>query len=293
MKTLNMTVTDKLLVRDETDEVIICGNGDYQIQFAFDAEWNAFPKKTARFTWNGRHEDVEFNGNTCVIPMLINTGVVTVGVYAGEGGVDNKPLATTKVPVYCVEGSRCGDSSPNPNTGENYTNQAKGYAANAKKSEEAAAKSAEEAKAAAEGAGGLKLVCTKSFNARVTYETADENGIGDATVLWLDGERYTDFGSGFNSDLVIYSEGGVHFTHVRLAVANWCTTLYTTVIELPEACQRDGYVPVEFEESKYVRTAAINAYHDRVSITSETVDVIIGAIGDYGNPVTFTVEFYA
>lgn len=163
MKTLNMTVTDKVLVRDTTDEVIVCGNGDYQIQFAFDAEWNAFPKKTARFTWNGRHEDVEFNGNTCVIPMLINTGVVTVGVYAGEGGVDNKPLATTKVPVYCVEGSRCGDSSPNPNTGENYTNQAKGYAAEAGRSAEAAAASAEEAKAAADGAGGLKELGSVSY----------------------------------------------------------------------------------------------------------------------------------
>lgn len=132
MKTFNMTVTDKVLVREETEEVIICGNGDYEIKFTFDTEWNSHAKKTARFTYNGEHHDVEFSGNICNIPMIVNASVVGVGVYAGEEGASEKPRATTKVSILCVEGSRCGDSAPSPATGENYTNEARGYAAEAK-----------------------------------------------------------------------------------------------------------------------------------------------------------------
>ena len=135
MKTFNMEVTDKRLTFPNPDEeVIVCGNGDYQIKFTFDAEWNAHSKKTARFTWNGEHHHVEFTGNTCVIPMVTNTGVVTVGVFAGEDGVDNAPLATTKVSILCIEGSRCGDSTPNAGSGGNYTNEARGYANDARAS---------------------------------------------------------------------------------------------------------------------------------------------------------------
>ena len=148
MKTFNMTVTDKRLVRAETDKTIVCGNGGYLVKFKFDTEWNTFSQKTARFTWNGEHRDVEFTGDTCVIPMIVNASVVTVGVYAGEDGVDEAPLATTNVSILCIEGSRCGNSSANGNSGANYTNEARGYAVQAQEAVEiaqAVAKTAQDA----------------------------------------------------------------------------------------------------------------------------------------------------
>ena len=164
MKTFNMEVTDKRLTFPNPDEeVIVCGNGDYQIKFTFDAEWNAHSKKTARFTWNGEHHHVEFTGNTCVIPMVTNTGVVTVGVFAGEDGVDNAPLATTKVSILCIEGSRCGDSTPNAGSGGNYTNEARGYAEEAKKYAEAL-----------ENAAGLEWKPFEKHDLWYSYDYVDE-----------------------------------------------------------------------------------------------------------------------
>lgn len=295
MKTLNMTVTDKVLVRDATDDVIVCGNGDYQIQFAFDAEWNAFTKKTARFTWNGRHEDVEFNGNTCVIPMLMNTGVVTVGVYAGEDGVDDKPLATTKVTVYCVEGSRCGDSSPNPNTGENYTNQAKGYAAEAGRSAEAAAASAEEAKEAAEGAGGLKKVGSRTYS--VTYKAErqyiTDDYYTDTEILEFDGYSYL-VNNGVSFEITDFD---FDFTHIRLSVNCWAHTTYTNIIELQETSFNDGYSGSIFKGSDYVYSPS-TAYNGKLIVFGDsTINIIKDMYATNetagAGAVTVTLEFYA
>lgn len=157
MKTFNMTVTDKRLVREETEEVIICGNGDYEIKFTFDTEWASHAKKTARFTYNGEHHDVEFSGNTCPIPMIVNASVVEVGVYAGEEAAGEKPRATTKVSILCIEGGRCGDSVPHPESGENYTNEARGYAEQAQEAAETAQEAAANIKGGLEELGSVTI----------------------------------------------------------------------------------------------------------------------------------------
>ena len=175
MKTFNMEVIDKRLVFDNTDgEVIVCGNGDYQIKFTFDAEWSEFVKKTARFTWNGEHKHVEFNGDTVKIPMVINTTVVTVGVFAGEDDIDEAPLATTKVTILCIEGSRCGNSVPNAGTGATYTNEAKGYALQAQE----AAKTAQEAMASGEEYKGLEFIGSMEIS------ELNEDGDGNSWEAW-------------------------------------------------------------------------------------------------------------
>lgn len=72
----------------EDRPVIVCGNSDYLIRFIFDAEWDAYAVKTARFVFfrHGRlfHEDVLFEGNICAAPVLYETDSTAVGVYAGD-----------------------------------------------------------------------------------------------------------------------------------------------------------------------------------------------------------------
>lgn len=68
--------------------VIVCGNSDYTVVFAFDSEWDACPEKTARFACikNGVlwFEDVTFEGDSVSVPVLREADEVTVGVYAGS-----------------------------------------------------------------------------------------------------------------------------------------------------------------------------------------------------------------
>ncbi len=67
---------------------LVCGNSGDQIQFDFDAEWSAYPAKTARFryTRNGsaQYQDVLFEGNVCEIPPMHDITELAVGVYAGD-----------------------------------------------------------------------------------------------------------------------------------------------------------------------------------------------------------------
>ena len=144
MITLQMSVENKRITFDRGSESIVCGNSDYQIEFAFDAEWNAYSKKIARFVWCGQYFDVEFTGNVCKVPVILSAENVLVGVYAGE------LCTTTAAIVDCVKCILSGGEAPNPGTGENYTTEAQLAAQEAKKA-------AEEAKEAAASGGGTKL----------------------------------------------------------------------------------------------------------------------------------------
>lgn len=83
------------------NSVIICGNSDYTVRFAFDREWDAFPEKTAvfRFHGNGRciTEEIPFTGNVCRVPVITGTDKAAIGVYAGN-------IRTTEpVQIPCAE----------------------------------------------------------------------------------------------------------------------------------------------------------------------------------------------
>lgn len=131
---------------------LICGNSGDQIRFTFDSEWEAHTTKTARFVWGKKHFDVEFVGDTCDIPVVTNATTLLVGVYAGEDGADEDCIASTNARIPCVLSSRCGDHEANGGTGANYTNEARGYAAEAKAAKETAIECSESAKASAENA---------------------------------------------------------------------------------------------------------------------------------------------
>ena len=70
------------------DPEIVCGNSDYTVTFDFDAEWDAYEAKTARFVYleNGipRRQDLIFTGNSVQIPAVYNTCELLIGVYAGD-----------------------------------------------------------------------------------------------------------------------------------------------------------------------------------------------------------------
>lgn len=84
MNIINVTVREKIARASERAR-IVCGNSDYAVQFDFDGDWSAENVKTARFTTdNGIYTDVQFEGDTCTVPILANTRTLQVGVYAGN-----------------------------------------------------------------------------------------------------------------------------------------------------------------------------------------------------------------
>lgn len=85
---------------------IVCGNSDYQVVFNFDAEWDAYEMKTARFIYNGQLVDVVFTGNICDVPVIKNATEVTVGVFAGD------LRTTTPAKIGCDKSILCGNAAP-------------------------------------------------------------------------------------------------------------------------------------------------------------------------------------
>ncbi len=83
MKTINVLVRDKI-ASAVGDIVYICGNSDYVINFDFDAEWDDYDVKTARFVHDGSCIDVVFTGNQCAMPVIHKAYGIYVGVYAGD-----------------------------------------------------------------------------------------------------------------------------------------------------------------------------------------------------------------
>ncbi len=83
MSEIRVTVRNKIARGDGT--VYVCGNRDFSVRFDLDGEWGSYPTKTARFAKeNGEYTDVVFQGDLCPMPVLFGTGLVLVGVFAGD-----------------------------------------------------------------------------------------------------------------------------------------------------------------------------------------------------------------
>ena len=106
MRVLHISVLDKKATYQNRDGDIVCGNSDYVIEFAFDAEWAAHNEKIARFIWNGAYKDVTFTGTTCPVPIITGASEVEVGVYAGE------LRTTTPAIIGCQKSILCQSSPP-------------------------------------------------------------------------------------------------------------------------------------------------------------------------------------
>lgn len=81
METIRIFVA-KNIATCERGTSIVCDNSDYQIEFVFDEEWSNYPNRTARFIWNKQYYDVEFTGNTCMMPPVCSTEYCNIGVYS-------------------------------------------------------------------------------------------------------------------------------------------------------------------------------------------------------------------
>ena len=96
-------VENKIAQLVDLKQYIVCGNSDYTINFLFDDEWNDHVAKTARFEWGSNPPvDVPFTGTQCPCPVITDTIVVKIGVYAGD--LD----ATTPAYVMCRKSTLCG-----------------------------------------------------------------------------------------------------------------------------------------------------------------------------------------
>ncbi len=94
-----------------TELPIVCGNADYVVDFAFDEEWEKHEVKTAIFVVNGQAIPQVFAGNVCPIPVIQNTLIAWVGVFAGT--VNDGTLATsTPALVKCIPCITDGDNVP-------------------------------------------------------------------------------------------------------------------------------------------------------------------------------------
>lgn len=94
-----------------TESPIVCGNADYVVDFVFDEEWNEHDVKTAVFVVNGKATLQVFAGNACPVPVIQNTLLAWVGVFAGT--VDDGTLSTsTPALVKCIPCVTDGDRVP-------------------------------------------------------------------------------------------------------------------------------------------------------------------------------------
>lgn len=82
MPNINLMVNDK---RADGTGVIVCGNSDYTVTWALDAEWAAYDTKTMRVCLaDGTYIDTVFSGLVCPVPALSVPGWVSIGLFAGD-----------------------------------------------------------------------------------------------------------------------------------------------------------------------------------------------------------------
>ena len=172
MNTLHITVNQKRATYSQRDGDIVCGNGDYQIQFTFDDEWKDVQSKTARFIWNGQYFDVYFTGDTCGVPVITNTDYVLIGVYSEE------LQTTTSARIKCRRSILCGAEPPYPY----YTDATNKAVADILDIAQRAEQTANEAKAAVDGTGPDTI----------SYETIDRIilGLYEGIAFYVDGVKY-------------------------------------------------------------------------------------------------------
>ena len=87
------------------DPLYVCGNSDYVVKFAFDAEWADHAMKTARFIKsNKEYIDVVFNGNECQMPIIADTPYVRIGVFAGNLCTTTAAIVNAQRSILCGSG---------------------------------------------------------------------------------------------------------------------------------------------------------------------------------------------
>lgn len=101
---IHVSIQDKVAAADP-EALYICGNSDYSIQFEFDAEWDPFPEKTARFIYANQYQDILFRGSICPVPVITGALAITVGVFAGDLHTTTPAVIKAQRSILCPAGS--------------------------------------------------------------------------------------------------------------------------------------------------------------------------------------------
>lgn len=110
---IKISVNNKIATLQD-NVLIINGNSDYVIKFDFDAEWDAYETKTARFVTARGYTDVVFSGDEVALPVITDAISVRVGVYAGN------LHTTTPAVIFCRRCITDGSGSPADPTDDVY-----------------------------------------------------------------------------------------------------------------------------------------------------------------------------
>lgn len=102
MPVINISVENKIAEADGT--LYVCGNSDFVAKFAFDAEWESYENKTARFCYNNSYVDVVFTGDKCPVPIISGTYFFNLGVYAGDLHTTTPARVPCKKSILCDTG---------------------------------------------------------------------------------------------------------------------------------------------------------------------------------------------
>ena len=81
---IKININQKIASLANPADEIICNNWGYTLSFAFDEEWEDYPLKTARVSYQGEHRDILFSGTECTLPPIPVDGAVEIGVFAGD-----------------------------------------------------------------------------------------------------------------------------------------------------------------------------------------------------------------
>ena len=84
MPEIKIKIENKIAQTIDPNAFIVCGNSDYIAIFDFDKEWEVETLKTAVFSYNGFTVNLPFEGDKCYFPILRNTTLCKVGVFAGD-----------------------------------------------------------------------------------------------------------------------------------------------------------------------------------------------------------------
>lgn len=95
---------------------IVCGNSGYSVKFNFDDEWAEHEEKKARFVYiqNGAvtHEDVDFTGSICEVPILSKVREVRIGAYAGNLSTTTPVTIPCELSILCKSGGAATTPTP-------------------------------------------------------------------------------------------------------------------------------------------------------------------------------------
>ncbi len=185
MNTVHISVTNKVALYSARDGAIVCGNDDYQIQFALDSEWDGLPAK-ARFVWGGKYEDAPIVDGIAQVPVIVRAHEVKVGVYSEDGSLQT----TTAARVPCDRSILCDTAEPTEGNEAHYASEAQKAADRA----EAAADRAEAAGGSGGGStGGGVVIDPESVNqaqeAAQRAEAAQEAAIDSAQAAGQSAEE--------------------------------------------------------------------------------------------------------